>query len=151
AAFFALGAYTYGLAASFQLKIPWSLFWLPLEWLGQVSQVKFGNGDVAPLHFSYWIMLPIAGLMFAGFGLLSGLPTLRLRGDYLAIVTLGFGEIVPIVLRNASGITNGAQGLPGVATPSIFGFVFGFESVPFYYLILCLVAVVVFVSYRLQY
>ena len=47
-----------------------------------------------------------------------GAPTLRLRGDYLAIVTLGFGEIVPIVLRNASGITNGAQGLPGVRTPS---------------------------------
>src|SRR5205085_3518381 len=67
------------------------------------------------------------------------------------IVTLGFGEIVPIVLRNASGITNGAQGLPGVATPSIFGFSFGFESRPFYYLILGMVAVAVFFSYRLQF
>src|SRR6201993_5317840 len=75
AAFFALGAYTYGLAASFQLKIPWSVLWQPFEWLGQVSQVHFGNGDVAQLHFSYWIMLPIAGLLCAGFGLLFGAPT----------------------------------------------------------------------------
>src|SRR5205823_3974317 len=111
AAFFALGAYAYGLAASFQLKIPWSVLWQPLVWLGQVSQVKFGAGDVAQLHFSYWVMLPIAALLCAGFGILFSAPTLRLRGDYLAIVTLGFGEIVPIVLRNASTITNGAQGL----------------------------------------
>ena len=151
AAFFALGAYAYGLAASFQLKIPWSVVWIPFQWLGQVSEVKFGGADIAQLHFSYWVMLPIAALICAGFGLLFGAPTLRLRGDYLAIVTLGFGEIVPIVLRNANTITNGAQGLPGVATPSLFGFSFGFDSKPFYYLILGLVAVVVFVSYRLQY
>jgi branched-chain amino acid transport system permease protein len=151
AAFFALGAYAYGLAASFQLKIPWSALWIPFSWLGQVSQVKFGAGDVAQLHFSYWIMLPIAALLCAGFGLLFGAPTLRLRGDYLAIVTLGFGEIVPIVLRNASPITNGAQGLPGVQTPSIFGFSFGFDSRPYYYLILALVMVVVFFSYRIQF
>jgi branched-chain amino acid transport system permease protein len=151
AAFFALGAYTYGLAASFQLKIPWSVLWTPLEWLGQVSQVAFGNGSVAQLHVSYWIMLPIAALVCAGFGIMFGAPTLRLKGDYLAIVTLGFGEIVPIVLRNASPITNGAQGLPGVATPAIFGFVFGFDSRPYFYLIMVLVALVVFVSYRLQY
>jgi branched-chain amino acid transport system permease protein len=151
AAFFALGAYTYGLAASFQLKIPWSVVWVPFSWLGQVSQVKFGTGDVAQLHFSYWVMLPIAALVCATFGILFGAPTLRLRGDYLAIVTLGFGEIVPIVLRNAAAVTNGAQGLPGVQTPSIFGFSFAFDSRPYYYLILGLVALVVFVSYRLQF
>jgi branched-chain amino acid transport system permease protein len=151
AAFFALGAYAYGLAASFQLKIPWSVLWVPLQWLGQVDQVRFGQGQVAQLHFSYWVMLPIAALVCAGFGLLFGAPTLRLRGDYLAIVTLGFGEIVPIVLRNAAGITNGAQGLPGVRTPSIFGYSFGFDSRPYYYLIMALVAVVIFVSYRLQF
>jgi len=151
AAFFALGAYSYGLAASFQLKIPWSIIWLPFAWLNQVTEVRFGNGDVAQLHFSYWVMLPLSALICAGFGILFGMPTLRLRGDYLAIVTLGFGEIVPIVLRNASGITNGAQGLPGVQTPSIFGFSFGFESQPYYYLILALACLVVFVSYRLQY
>jgi len=151
AAFFALGAYAYGLAASFQLKIPWSVLWLPFSWLGQVSQVTFGGGQVAQLHFSYWVVLPIAALLCAGFGLLFGAPTLRLRGDYLAIVTLGFGEIVPIVLRNASGITNGAQGLPGVQTPTLFGFNFGFDSRPYYFLILLLAAVIIFVSYRLQF
>jgi branched-chain amino acid transport system permease protein len=151
AAFFALGAYTYGLAASFQLKIPWSVVWVPFAWLNQVTQVQFGNGSVAQLHFSYWVMLPVAALVCAGFGMLFGAPTLRLRGDYLAIVTLGFGEIVPIVLRNASAITNGAQGLPGVQTPRIFGFDFGFNSTPYFYLILTLVALIVAVSYRLQY
>jgi branched-chain amino acid transport system permease protein len=151
AAFFALGAYTYGLAASFQLKIPWSALWTPFAWLGQVSQVPFGDIQVAQLHFSYWVVLPLAALVCAGFGILFGAPTLRLRGDYLAIVTLGFGEIVPIVLRNAAGLTNGAQGLPGVQTPSIFGYSFAFDSRPYYFLILALVALVVFVSYRLQY
>src|ERR671927_1153678 len=96
-------------------------------------------------------MLPIAALICAGFGILFGAPTLRLRGDYLAIVTLGFVEIVPIVLRNAKGVTNGAQGLPGVQTPTLFGFNFGFDSRPYYFLILALVAVIVFVSYRLQF
>src|SRR5438034_60155 len=95
--------------------------------------------------------MPTAALFFAGFGMMIGAPTLRRRGDYLAIVTLGFGEIVPIVLRNAAGITNGAQGLPGVRTPSIFGFSFGSDSRPYFYLILGLVALVVFVSYRLQF
>src|SRR3989454_498034 len=151
AAFFALGAYTYGLAASFQLKPDWSPIWAVFESLGQVTRVPFGEGDVAQLHFSYWLMLPVAAAICAGFGLLFGAPTLRLRGDYLAIVTLGFGEIVPIVLRNASNITNGAQGLPGVRTPSIFGFSFGFDSRPYFYLILGLVALIVFVSYRLQF
>src|SRR6266853_1366661 len=108
--------------------MPRSSHWAPTPtvWLGQVSQVRFGDGDVAQLHFSYWVMLPIAALICAGFGLMFGAPTLRLRGDYLAIVTLGFGEIVPIVLRNAASVTNGAQGLPGVQTPSLFGFNFGF-------------------------
>ncbi len=151
AAFFALGAYTYGLAASFQLKPTWSAIWVPFEWLGQVSRVQFGNGFVAQLHFSYWLVLPFAALFCAMWGILFGAPTLRLKGDYLAIVTLGFGEIVPIVLRNAADITNGAQGLPGVQTPSIFGYSFGFSSLPYYYTIIVLAGLVVFVSYRLQY
>jgi branched-chain amino acid transport system permease protein len=151
AAFFALGAYTYGLAASFQLKPPWSALWAPFELLGQVSKVPFGDGFVAQLHFSYWIALPIAAILCAFWGVLFGAPTLRLRGDYLAIVTLGFGEIVPTVLRNASDFTNGAQGLPGVQTPTIFGLNFGYNSTPYYYTILVLVVLIVFVSYRLQF
>src|SRR6476660_8598551 len=79
AAFFALGAYTYGLAASFQLKPEWSVFWAPFEALGQVTKVQFGEGAIAQLHFSYWIMVPIAAIFCAGWGALFGLPTLRLR------------------------------------------------------------------------
>ena len=77
------------------------------------------TGDAGVVHFtlSFWIGLPLAAALAAFFGMLFGAPTLRLRGDYLAIVTLGFGEIVPIVVRNWSDLTNGAAGLNGVAAP----------------------------------
>ena len=66
-------------------------------------------------------MLPVSALIAAGFGVLFGAPTLRLRGDYLAIVTLGFGEIVPIVVRNVNSVTNGAAGLNGIQAPRLLG------------------------------
>jgi branched-chain amino acid transport system permease protein len=151
AAFFAIGAYTYGAAASGQLNIPWSDFWSPLLWLGQVERVKVEGGtDLVHLHISFWVMLVVAALVCALFGVLFGAPTLRLRGDYLAIVTLGFGEIVPVVARNWDWFTNGAQGLGGVHTPTLFGFDFGFAPLPYYFLGLGLVAAAVFVSFRLQ-
>ncbi|HYN63445.1 MAG TPA: hypothetical protein VES36_02485, partial [Candidatus Limnocylindrales bacterium] len=85
-AFYAVGAYTYALLAS----------------------PHFG------LHLPFWVILPIGAAVAAFFGLLLGAPTLKLRGDYLAIVTLGFGEIVRIFLNNLSrpvNITNGPQGI----------------------------------------
>jgi ABC-type branched-subunit amino acid transport system ATPase component/ABC-type branched-subunit amino acid transport system permease subunit len=151
AAFFAIGAYTYGAAASGQLKIPWSDLWAPLLWLGQVQRVPVEGGtELVQLQFSFWAMLVVGALVCALFGLLFGAPTLRLRGDYLAIVTLGFGEIVPVVARNWDWFTNGAQGLGGVRTPKLFGFDFGFSPFPYYFLGLGLVAVAVFASFRLQ-
>jgi branched-chain amino acid transport system permease protein len=151
AAFFAIGAYTYGAAASGQLKIPWSDMWAPLLWLGQVQRVPVPGGtDLVQLQVSFWIMLVVGALICALFGVLFGAPTLRLRGDYLAIVTLGFGEIVPVVARNWDWMTNGAQGLGGVRTPRLFGFDFGFSPFPYYFLGLGLVAAAVFVSFRLQ-
>jgi branched-chain amino acid transport system permease protein len=151
AAFFAIGAYTYGAAASGQLKIPWSDVWTPLLWLGQVRRVPVEGGtELVQLQFSFWAMLVVGALVCALFGLLFGAPTLRLRGDYLAIVTLGFGEIVPVVARNWDWFTNGAQGLGGVRTPKLFGFDFGFSPFPYYFLGLGLVAAAVFVSFRLQ-
>jgi ABC-type branched-subunit amino acid transport system ATPase component/ABC-type branched-subunit amino acid transport system permease subunit len=151
AAFFAIGAYTYGAAASGQLKIPWSDVWTPLLWLGQVRRVPVEGGtELVQLQFSFWAMLVVGALVCALFGLLFGAPTLRLRGDYLAIVTLGFGEIVPVVARNWDWFTNGAQGLGGVRTPRLFGFDFGFSPFPYYFLGLALVAAAVFVSFRLQ-
>jgi ABC-type branched-subunit amino acid transport system ATPase component/ABC-type branched-subunit amino acid transport system permease subunit len=151
AAFFAIGAYTYGAAASGQLKIPWSDVWTPFLWLGQVQRVPVEGGtDLVQLQVSFWAMLVVGGLVCALFGVLFGAPTLRLRGDYLAIVTLGFGEIVPVVARNWDWFTNGAQGLGGVRTPRLFGFDFGFSPFPYYFLGLGLVAAAVFVSFRLQ-
>jgi branched-chain amino acid transport system permease protein len=76
AAFFAIGAYTTGFLSSPQLNIEWN----------------------------FWLVLPIAAVVAAIFGVILGAPTLRLRGDYLAIVTLGFGEIVPVVFRNLTGV-----------------------------------------------
>ena len=151
AAFFAIGAYTYGAAASGHIKIPWSDFWTPFLFLGQVLRVPVEGGtDVVQFQFSFWVMLFVGALVCACFGVFFGAPTLRLRGDYLAIVTLGFGEIVPVVARNWDWFTNGAQGMGGIRTPKLFGFDFGFDPFPYYFLGLGLVAVAVFVSFRLQ-
>jgi branched-chain amino acid transport system permease protein len=81
---------------------------------------------------------------------LFGAPTLRLKGDYLAIVTLGFGEIVPIVVRNTPTLTNGAMGLNGVAAPQLFGFNFGVDATPYYYVGVGLVALLILTSLRLK-
>ncbi len=102
------------------------------------------------MTMSFWLALPISALVAAFFGVLFGFPTLRLRGDYLAIVTLGFGEIVPIVARNWPAVTNGAMGLNGVQSPSLFGYSFGVASSPYYYLGLALVGLLVLVSIRLR-
>ena len=72
----------------------------------------------------FWACLPLAGLLAASFGVLLGFPVLRLRGDYLAIVTLGFGEIIRIVLLNWYDVTGGPNGLANIPRPSFFGFAF---------------------------
>jgi branched-chain amino acid transport system permease protein len=146
AAFFAIGAYSYGAFASWQLHPAWSSFWVPFQWLDLVSEV---NGAV---HFqvSFWLMLPISAAIAAFFGILFGAPTLRLKGDYLAIVTLGFGEIVPIVARNSPTVTNGAQGLNGVLPPVLFGYQFGVDATPYYYVGVALVVFLMFMSQRLK-
>jgi branched-chain amino acid transport system permease protein len=151
AAFFAIGAYTYGIFASYQVQPEWSEFWEPLRWLGLVERLATGTPpDHVHFTVSFWLMLPVSGLVAAFFGVLFGAPTLRLKGDYLAIVTLGFGEIVPIVARNTPSLTNGAAGLNGVATPNLFGYSFGVKSTPYYYLGLVLIVLLIFVSARLK-
>ena len=72
----------------------------------------------------FWEALPIAGALAASFGILLGFPVLRLRGDYLAIVTLGFGEIIRIILLNWYPVTRGPDGLSGIPRPTFFGLVF---------------------------
>jgi ABC-type branched-subunit amino acid transport system ATPase component/ABC-type branched-subunit amino acid transport system permease subunit len=151
AAFFAIGAYTYGIFASYQVQPEWHAFWEPLQWLGLVERLSPGSGpDLVHFTVSFWLMLPVSALIAAFFGVLFGAPTLRLKGDYLAIVTLGFGEIVPIVARNTPSLTNGAAGLNGVAPPNLFGYPFGIKSTPYYYLGLALIVFLIFVSARLK-
>ncbi|MBC5826008.1 MAG: branched-chain amino acid ABC transporter permease [Candidatus Eremiobacteraeota bacterium] len=116
AAFFAIGSYTYAFLASPQYGV----------------------------HLSFWPMLLVSAAVAAIFGLLLGAPTLRLRGDYLAIVTLGFGEIVPQVFQNLDKYTGGPDGIAGIDQPRLFGYAFGFNPTPYYYLyfviiVICLV------------
>jgi branched-chain amino acid transport system permease protein len=151
AAFFAIGAYTYGIFSSYQVQPEWSSFWEPFRWLGFVEHLRPAGG-IGTVHFcvSFWLMLPVSALVAAFFGLAFGAPTLRLKGDYLAIVTLGFGEIVPIVARNTPYLTNGAQGLNGVTTPTLFGYNFGVKSMPYFYLGLAMLTALIFISLRLK-
>ncbi len=81
------------------------------------------------LGLGFWAVLPIAGMMSASFGLLLGFPVLRLRGDYLAIVTLGFGEIIRLVILNWVDLTNGPAGIGGIPGPTLLGAVFA-ETAP---------------------
>src|SRR5471032_483816 len=140
-AFYGVGAYTYALLASPQFN----------------------------LHLPFWIILPIGALVACLFGVLLGAPTLKLRGDYLAIVTLGFGEIIRIFLNNLAepfNLTNGPKGITTIDPIKVFGVnlageagsratvVVGGFSMPsvnaYYFLFLFLCVAIVFVTGRLQ-
>jgi branched-chain amino acid transport system permease protein len=147
-AFFAIGAYMYGLLASPHLT----------ENFPAIAAM-FPDG----LHMPIWLTIPAAAGLAGLFGVLLGAPTLRLRGDYLAIVTLGFGEIIRVFMNNLDhpvNITNGPKGMGDIDSLSFFGMSFGkrleigsFE-VPsvtlYYYLFLVLVVFSVIISHRLQ-
>jgi branched-chain amino acid transport system permease protein len=134
-AFYAVGAYVYALLA----------------------------GPHFNLHLPFWVILPIGAAVAALFGIILGAPTLKLRGDYLAIVTLGFGEIIRIFLNNLSrpvNITNGPQGLARIDPFSLgpldfstrdhfFGIEFS-GPIKYYYLLLLVVIGVIVVNIRLQ-
>ena len=96
--------------------------------LGYVAFYAVGAYTYAllSLHFGFgfWESLPLAGLFAATFGIILGFPVLRLRGDYLAIVTLGFGEIIRVILLNWQPVTGGPAGISGIQRPSFFGFPF---------------------------
>ncbi|MEQ8826038.1 MAG: high-affinity branched-chain amino acid ABC transporter permease LivM [Filomicrobium sp.] len=139
--------------------------------LGYVAFYAVGAYSTALLStyfgFSFWICLPLAGIFAAFWGILLGFPVLRLRGDYLAIVTLAFGEIIRLVLINWVELTNGASGISGIPRPSFFGLpfnasdegfaaFFGLEFTPLhrlfflFYLILALALVTNYVTIRLR-
>ena len=97
--------------------------------LGYVAFYAVGAYTFALLSqyfgFSFWAALPIGACLAALFGLVLGFPVLRLRGDYLAIVTLGFGEIIRILLNNWTAVTGGPNGIGGIPEPTLFGMEFG--------------------------
>ncbi|WP_258171257.1 branched-chain amino acid ABC transporter permease [Paenibacillus sp. R14(2021)] len=99
-------------------------------------------------HLSFWLALPATAIITGAFGFLLGSPVIRLRGDYLGIVTLGFGEIIRLIFVNWIGVTRGPMGIPGIPAPSLFGHTFT-NKVEFYYLILALVLITVFVISRI--
>jgi branched-chain amino acid transport system permease protein len=147
-AFFAVGAYLFGLLASPHL----------LESFPALA-ASFATG----LHVSLWLVLPLAAALAALFGVLLGAPTLKLRGDYLAIVTLGFGEIIRVFLNNLDhpiNVTNGPRGIGQIDAISVMGYPLskrldlGFVELPsvtlYYYLLLALVGVSVVICHRLE-
>ncbi|MBN3817524.1 ABC transporter ATP-binding protein [Paraburkholderia sp. Se-20369] len=147
-AFYAVGAYTAALLSSPHLATQF-------EWIAQLAP--------GGLHVPFLIIVPIAMAIAAMFGILLGAPTLRLRGDYLAIVTLGFGEIVRIFMNNLDrpvNITNGPKGITGIDPVQVAGFnlsqthsLFGIQlpSVYMYYYLFVLCALlVIWTCTRLQ-
>jgi branched-chain amino acid transport system permease protein len=147
-AFFAVGAYLYGLLASPHL-------FETFPWIAET----FPGG----MHMSIWLAIPLAAILAGLFGMLLGAPTLKLRGDYLAIVTLGFGEIIRVFLNNMDqpvNITNGPKGLTLIDPISVAGHSFdkpleflglNFQSVTlYYYVFLALVVFSVIICHRLE-
>ncbi|MGZ5266003.1 MAG: branched-chain amino acid ABC transporter permease [Caldimonas sp.] len=147
-AFYAVGAYMLGLLASPQLTDTFPAI-----------AAAFPNG----LHMPWWAVIPLGAVVAGLAGVLLGAPTLKLRGDYLAIVTLGFGEIVRVFLNNLDApvnITNGPKGITGIDEISIFGVdlgktqqLFGLEMpkvTNYYFLFLVLVIFAVVICYRLE-
>ncbi|MBM9613889.1 high-affinity branched-chain amino acid ABC transporter permease LivM [Desulfobulbus rhabdoformis] len=124
--------------------------------LGYVAFYAVGAYSYAllNLHFGlgFWTVLPVAGLLAALFGVLLGFPVLRLRGDYLAIVTLGFGEIIRMVLENWSEFSHGPSGISNIPRPGLFGLDLSLnQSIIYtYYLMMLMVAFTIFVVNRLQ-
>ena len=107
--------------------------------------------EIYPFQLGFWTALVLTIGVGAIAGVVLGLPTIRLRGDYLAIVTLGFGEMVQDSLKNLDTITQGTQGINPLPAPTIFGYALGTDSLlAWYYLLLALVAVVALVSRNLE-
>jgi len=169
-AFFAVGAYMTGLLASpqFAALLESVVYAYPVlgEWLVAVMGPEIRDTGI---HLSVWLIVPLAAATAGLFGALLGAPTLKLRGDYLAIVTLGFGEIIRIFMNNLNdpiNFTNGPQGINLIDPIRIFGVSLGGEAgskatvmigsygMPsvnaYYFLFLALCMAVVFVTTRLQ-
>ncbi|HJV86828.1 MAG TPA: ABC transporter ATP-binding protein [Noviherbaspirillum sp.] len=169
-AFYALGAYMTGLLASPQFATVLESFVNQYPAVADVLRAMVGDEAAKNgIHLSVWLIVPLGAALAAVFGALLGAPTLKLRGDYLAIVTLGFGEIIRIFMNNLNApvnITNGPQGINLIDPIRIFGVSlagepgsgamvkFGPFSMPsvnaYYFLFLLLCCAIIFITIRLQ-
>jgi branched-chain amino acid transport system permease protein len=124
--------------------------------LGYVAFYAVGAYTYALLnhhfHLGFWTVLPLGAVLGAFFGILLGFPVLRLRGDYLAIVTLGFGQIIRLVLENWSAFSFGPSGISNIDRPGLFGITYSVEQATtyMYYIMLGLVLLTIFVTARLK-
>lgn len=124
--------------------------------LGYVAFYAVGAYTYALLHHNFglgfWVVLPIGGLLAALFGIILGIPVLRLRGDYLAIVTLGFGEIIRLILENWGSFSEGPSGVSNIARPGLFGVELSLTMAInyIYYIMIFFVIITVFFVNRLQ-
>jgi branched-chain amino acid transport system permease protein len=124
--------------------------------LGYVAFYAVGAYSYALLNYhfglGFWVLLPVGALLAACAGILVGFPVLRLRGDYLAIVTLGFAEIVRLVLENWNAFSFGPSGISNIPRPGFFGISLSLEqsAVYMYYLLVALCLFTIFVVHRLQ-
>ncbi len=135
-AFYAAGAYLYGIFATSQannfIPVDWVQFPLSGEW--------------------FWLFIPFSMLLAAIVGVILGFPVLRLRGDYLAIVTLGFGEIIRIIFNNLDkpvNITNGPKGLTPIQPPALFGHTLN-QPIHYYLLVLAIIVLTIIAARRLE-
>ncbi|MBC3869229.1 ABC transporter permease subunit [Undibacterium oligocarboniphilum] len=166
-AFYAVGAYLAGIFGSPQFATILESFVDNYPTVGNFLVSAFGPEITQKgIHLSVWIIIPFAAAIAGMFGALLGAPTLKLRGDYLAIVTLGFGEIIRIFMNNMNSpvnITNGPQGINMIDPVSVMGVSLAGESgvvhiggfsMPsvnaYYFLFLALCILIIFVSTRLQ-
>ncbi|MGB7193559.1 MAG: ABC transporter ATP-binding protein [Collimonas pratensis] len=169
-AFYAIGAYMTGLLASPQFASVLESFVNTYPAIGNFLVMICGPEIVQNgIHLSLWVIVPLGAALAGMFGAILGAPTLKLRGDYLAIVTLGFGEIIRIFMNNLNApvnITNGPQGINLIDPIRIFGVSlagergsnatvyfggFGMPSVnAYYFLFLVLCIAIIFISIRLQ-
>ncbi|MFZ1774508.1 MAG: high-affinity branched-chain amino acid ABC transporter permease LivM [Rhizobiaceae bacterium] len=186
-----MGGYALATTGSLQGSLKWIdnfgiqiLIYIMLAWglnivvglaglldLGYVAFYAVGAYSYALLSdyfgLSFWVLLPVAGILAAFWGVILGFPVLRLRGDYLAIVTLAFGEIIRLVLINWTAVTKGTFGISGVAKATLFGIPFtpgpeGFAAtfglpvsgiyykIFLYYLIVALALLTAYVTLRLR-
>lgn len=124
-----------------QMSLAMAAFW----GIGAYTSALLTTGP----HFSFWLALPLSGLMAAGFGVVLGIPSLKVKGHYLAMVTIGFGEITRLVLMNFITLTGGPNGISNIPQVSVFGLELSTPA-RYYFLVLAVVFLAVLFFFQLR-